>query len=127
MNAAQRQHPDESRDRPRRKRLDAATRRETILDVAIPMFAAAGYEQTRMSDVATRVGVTEPVIFQNFGSKAELFVAALERAASDATRYLTAIAAEYPDVEARDCHKRLRRKQPGNGDKQAERQPEGEG
>jgi AcrR family transcriptional regulator len=98
VNALRRQHPDEARDRPRRKRLDAAARRETILDAAIPMFATAGYEQTRMSDVATRVGVTEPVIFQNFGSKAELFVAALERAANDATRYLSAFAAEHPDV-----------------------------
>jgi AcrR family transcriptional regulator len=34
--------------------------------------------------VAERVGVTEPVIFQNFGSKAALFAAVLERAATDA-------------------------------------------
>jgi AcrR family transcriptional regulator len=81
-----------SRDRPRRRRLSAASRRETILDAAIPLFATAGYEQTRMSDVAARVGVTEPVIFQNFGTKAELFAAALERVSSHAAGYLSDLA-----------------------------------
>jgi AcrR family transcriptional regulator len=85
-------------DRPRRRRLDAAARRETILDAAIPLFASAGYEQTRMSDVAERVGVTEPVIFQNFGTKAELFAAALERAADDAVSHLNAMAEEHANV-----------------------------
>jgi AcrR family transcriptional regulator len=84
--------------RPRRRRLDSASRRETILDAAVPLFASAGYEQTRMADVAARVGVTEPVIFQNFGTKAELFVAALERAANDAASYLDAIAEEHANV-----------------------------
>ena len=32
--------------------------------------------------MAARVGVTEPVIFQNFGSKAALFAAVIERAAA---------------------------------------------
>ena len=76
------------RDRPRRRRLDAAARRATILEAAVPLFATIGYEQTRMADVAARIGVTEPVIFQNFGSKAELFAAALERVAEQAVGYL---------------------------------------
>lgn len=71
-----------------RRRLDAATRRATILNAAIPVFASAGYEQTRMSDIAARVGVTEPVIFQNFGSKADLFAAALDRVADQAIAHL---------------------------------------
>jgi AcrR family transcriptional regulator len=85
-------------ERPRRKRLDAASRRETILDAAIPMFASVGYDQTRMSDVAARVGVTEPVIFQNFGTKAELFAAALDRVSRDAARYLSDLAEQRESV-----------------------------
>ena len=84
--------------RPLRRRLDAASRRATILDAAIPLFASAGYEQTRMSDVAARVGVTEPVIFQNFGTKAELFAAALERVSEEAASYLSDLAAEHANV-----------------------------
>jgi AcrR family transcriptional regulator len=85
-------------DKPRRRRLDAASRRETILEAAIPLFASAGYEHTRMADVAARVGVTEPVIFQNFGTKAELFAAALERASRDAAAYLSDLASECANV-----------------------------
>jgi AcrR family transcriptional regulator len=85
-------------DRPRRRRLDAASRRETILDAAIPLFATAGYEHTRMSDVAARVGVTEPVIFQNFGTKAELFASALVRVSEYAASYLSDLAEERANV-----------------------------
>jgi AcrR family transcriptional regulator len=83
---------------PRRRRLAAAARRASILDAAIPVFATAGYEQTRMSDVAAQVGVTEPVIFQNFGTKAELFAAALDRVSEQAVAHLSALAGEHEDV-----------------------------
>jgi AcrR family transcriptional regulator len=43
--------------------------------------------------VAARVGVTEPVIFQNFGSKAALFAAVVERAAAEVRASLDDLAA----------------------------------
>jgi AcrR family transcriptional regulator len=89
----------DSAERPRRRRLAAAARRATILDAAIPVFAAVGYEQTRMSDVAAQVGVTEPVIFQNFGTKAELFAAALERVSEQASDYLNDMAGKHASVD----------------------------
>ena len=63
----------------RRTRLTAGQRRESILDAAAEVFAAAGYRAAKVSDVAARIGVTEPVIFQNFGSKAALYTAVLDR------------------------------------------------
>ena len=68
---------------PRRTRLPAAQRRETILRAAAEVFAEDGYRAGKVSDVAARVGVTEPVIFQNFGSKAALFAAVVARAAAE--------------------------------------------
>jgi AcrR family transcriptional regulator len=65
---------------PRRARLPAAERRETILRAAATVFAESGYRAAKVSDVAARVGVSEPVIFQNFGSKAALFTAVVGRA-----------------------------------------------
>ena len=88
-----------------RRRLDAAARRKTILDAAIPVFASLGYEQTRMADVAARVGVTEPVIFQNFGTKAELFAAALERVSEQAAAHLSDLSQAHARV--RDWLRRL--------------------
>ena len=63
----------------RRTRLTAGQRRESILEAATEVFAAAGYRAAKVSDVAARIGVTEPVIFQNFGSKAALYTAVLDR------------------------------------------------
>jgi len=79
VTAADAEHRGDGRA-PRRRRLPAAERRETILDAATEIFARAGYRAAKVSDVAARVGVTEPVIFQNFGSKAALFAAVIERA-----------------------------------------------
>ena len=78
---------------PARRRLPAAERRESILRAAAEIFAQAGYRAAKASDVAERVGVTEPVIFQNFGSKAALFAAVVERAAAEVRAWLDDVAA----------------------------------
>ena len=62
-----------------RKRLTGAARRELILEAATSAFTTGGYDGTRVSRIAELVGVTEPVVFQNFGTKASLFAAVLER------------------------------------------------
>ena len=80
---------------PRRRRLPAAERRETILRAAVEVFAEAGYRAGKVSDVAARIGVTEPVIFQNFGSKAALFAAVVERAAAEVRASLDELAAGF--------------------------------
>jgi AcrR family transcriptional regulator len=73
--------------------MPAAQRRETILRAAAEVFGEAGYRAAKMSDIAARVGVTEPVVFQNFGSKAALFAAALEHTVADARAWLEESAA----------------------------------
>jgi AcrR family transcriptional regulator len=80
---------------PRRTRLPAAERRESILRAAAEVFAEAGYRAARVSDVAERVGVTEPVIFQNFGSKGALFAAVVERAAAEVRASLDDLATDF--------------------------------
>ncbi len=85
---------DEDGTNTRRTRLPAAERRETILRAAAEVFSMTGYRAAKVSDVAARVGVTEPVIFQNFGSKAALFAAVVERAAAEAAASLDELAAQ---------------------------------
>jgi len=76
----------------RRTRLSAAQRRESILAAAVEVFSAAGYRAGKVSDVAALVGVSEPVIFQNFGSKAALFAVVVDRVASDVRAELDRLA-----------------------------------
>jgi len=65
---------------PRRVRLRAADRKASIPDAATLVFADVGYRRGRTSEIAARVGVSEPVVFQNFGSKAALYAAVLDQA-----------------------------------------------
>ena len=80
---------------PRRTRLTAEQRRESILNAAIEVFAAAGYRAAKVSDVAARIGVSEPVIFQNFGSKEALYAAVLDRVARGTQAELHALAGQH--------------------------------
>jgi AcrR family transcriptional regulator len=79
---------------PRRTRLNAAQRRESILAAAVEVFSAAGYRAGKVSDVAALVGVSEPVIFQNFGSKAALFAAVVDRVADHVQAELDRLASQ---------------------------------
>src|SRR3974390_1532220 len=89
---------------PRRTRLPASERRETILHAAADVFAEAGYRAAKVSDVAARVGVTEPVIFQNFGSKAALFAAVAQRAAAEVRASLDDLAAGFGSASGLLAH-----------------------
>ena len=75
-----------------RTRLTARERRESILAAALEVFAESGYRAGKVSQVADRIGVSEPVIFQNFGSKAALFAAVLDRATEMIEAELSAMA-----------------------------------
>jgi len=90
--------------RTRRTRLTAEQRRETILAAATEVFAASGYRAGKVSDVAARIGVTEPVIFQNFGSKAALFAAVLDRVADDVRASLDAVTGHHESVASLLAH-----------------------
>jgi AcrR family transcriptional regulator len=82
----------------RRTRMTAEERRESILDVASQVFAEEGYLRGKTYTVARGVGVTEPVIFQNFGSKAALFAAVVDRAADHVCRMLDRMTASTVPV-----------------------------
>ena len=59
-------------------RLTADARRQQIIDVAIDEFGRAGYYGTSMNDIAEAAGVTKPVLYQHFDSKADLYRALLD-------------------------------------------------
>jgi AcrR family transcriptional regulator len=88
----------------RRTRLTAGQRRESILDAATEVFAAAGYRAAKVSDMAARLGVSEPVIFQNFGSKAALYAAVLDRVAAQVRDGLQDLAAEHGSASGLLAH-----------------------
>ena len=65
-----------SDDRPRRK---GEQTRERILDAAEALFAERGFDGTTLRDVASRVGLRNPSLYNHFESKESLYAAVLER------------------------------------------------
>lgn len=57
-----------------------AEREAQILAVAEEVFADLGYQATTMDEIAERVGVTKPLIYDYFGSKDGLLIACVDRA-----------------------------------------------
>ncbi|WP_246061321.1 TetR/AcrR family transcriptional regulator [Lapillicoccus jejuensis] len=63
-----------------RRRMPRAEREAQILSVAEEVFADLGYQATTMDEIAERVGVTKPLIYDYFGSKDGLLIACVDRA-----------------------------------------------
>jgi AcrR family transcriptional regulator len=78
-------------------RLNAVARREQLLDVALDVFARAGYHGASMNDVAEAAGVTKPVLYQHFESKRELYGALLDEVGSRLLAAVTSATAGTTD------------------------------
>src|SRR5580704_4552460 len=65
--------------RPRAAHLGPERRRPQILDVAFELFVQSGYRATSMDAIAQAAGVSKPVVYACFSSKAELFGELLDR------------------------------------------------
>ena len=63
-----------------KKRLSKDDRRIQLLDAAAKLFGKSSYGQVTTAELAKAAGVTEPVIYQHFKTKLDLYVAVLRRA-----------------------------------------------
>src|ERR671937_1653329 len=61
------------------ERKTAQERRDDIIDAAFVEFAQKGLHGTSTDVIARRAGVSQPYLFRLFGTKKELFIAALNR------------------------------------------------
>lgn len=78
-----------------RQRVPAAERRDALIVAAVHEFAEGGLHGTPVDRIARRVGVAQPYVFSLFGSKKELFLAAVERGFELVAETFTRVAAEY--------------------------------
>ena len=68
---------------PARRRRDSAGTRSALLSSARELFAERGYDRTTVRDIAAHAGVNQALLFRYFGSKDELFGAAMARETLD--------------------------------------------
>ena len=61
-----------------RVRLTAAERGEEVLRAAVQAFGASGYAGTKTDEIARLAGVSQPYVIRLFGTKQQLFLAAVQ-------------------------------------------------
>src|SRR5215831_17070990 len=65
-------------------------KRARILETAMRHFAERGYHDARIEDIATELSIAKGSVFQHFGSKEGLFLAAYQKAVTTFSAYLDA-------------------------------------
>lgn len=84
--------------------MSSEERREQILAAALAVFGAKGYVGTTTDDVARAAGISQPYVVRLFGTKENLFVAALDDALD---RLLDAFAAAAAGAAAGELPERV--------------------
>jgi AcrR family transcriptional regulator len=54
-------------------------RRQQLLDVGRTLFAERGFEATSIEEIASRAGVSKPVVYEHFGGKEGLYAVVVDR------------------------------------------------
>jgi AcrR family transcriptional regulator len=81
-----------------RTRLTAEERQEQLVAAAVTAFCQGGYAGTTTDQVARLAGVSQPYVIRLFGTKQELFKAALQSAADRVEQRFRTAAAVSPDL-----------------------------
>ena len=62
-----------------RVRMTGKERRQQLLDVGRSLFAERGFEATSIEEVASRAGVSKPIVYEHFGGKEGLYAVVVDR------------------------------------------------
>jgi AcrR family transcriptional regulator len=59
--------------------MTSAERREQLIDISRVLFAERGFEGTSIEEVASRAGVSKPIVYEHFGGKEGLYAVVVDR------------------------------------------------
>ncbi|GAA0608017.1 TetR/AcrR family transcriptional regulator [Kribbella sandramycini] len=79
-------------------RLTAAERGEEVLRAAVVAFGSSGYEGTKTDEIARLAGVSQPYVIRLFGTKQQLFLAAVRSVCDRIKQVFAEAAAESPEL-----------------------------
>src|SRR3954453_21480393 len=78
-------------------RLTSEERRASIVQAAIRLFAEKGFRGTTTRELAAAVGVSEPILYEHFRTKRDLYAAIIETAARSGEDVIEALRRKYAD------------------------------
>ena len=81
-------------------RLTAAERGEEVLRAAVQAFGASGYEGTKTDEIARMAGVSQPYVIRLFGTKQQLFLAAVQSVCDRIEQIFREAAEESPELSS---------------------------
>ena len=62
-----------------RTRMTGKERREQLLDIGRVLFAERGFDATSVEEIASKAGVSKPVVYEHFGGKEGLYAVVVDR------------------------------------------------
>ena len=62
-----------------RGRMSGAERRAQLIDVGRKLFAEKGFDGTSVEEIASKAGVSKPVVYEHFGGKEGLYAVVVDR------------------------------------------------
>ena len=91
-----------------RRKLPRAVRERQMLEVAGRVFAAHGFHEASMDEIARDAGISKPMIYNYFGSKEGLYFAYIELAGQRLLSRMAEAARAVDDSDEIDAERRLR-------------------
>jgi AcrR family transcriptional regulator len=85
----------------RHGRVPRELRERQLVELAEQLFAERGYGGTSMEELASRAGVTKPMVYELFGSKDGVFRACVDRAVGQMARSVAEAVRAEAEPEAR--------------------------
>lgn len=76
---------------PTRIRMTSDERKASIVEAAVRLFSEKGFRGTTTRELAAAVGVTEPVLYEHFRTKRDLYSAIIESKASEGLQTLAVL------------------------------------
>ena len=61
------------------KKMTGSERREQLISIGRQAFAELGFDGTSVEEIASRAGVTKPVVYEHFGGKEGLYAVVVDR------------------------------------------------
>ena len=87
-------------DKPASKpRLTSEERKASIVQAAIRLFGEKGFSGTTTRELASAVGVSEPVLYEHFKTKSDLYAAIIESCSCQGVDLLEALVGRYAETD----------------------------
>ena len=86
-------------EKPTKPRLSSEDRKASIVEAAIRLFGEKGFRGTTTREIAAAVGVSEPILYEHFKTKSDLYAAIIDSSSQKGVDILAGLAARYSEID----------------------------